>query len=371
MMKKLLLAAFLTTALFSGLNYSIYAQAANAVELETLNQGQVKNIIRVNSENELPKDGTTYTLVYSKQHCKLPDEPEKTTGTSQNTTTATTSTSTSQDTTTTTASTSTSQEVTTASSSTTETHNTTTSSTVVTNPVVPTTNSSTTEANNTTTTSMNEATQKKTTESAPQTTSALTSVLKAQVKQSLPQTGTQKSVAVVLTAGVLVALAFLMIKYHKKKVWMVLLITASVTSLYNLRNVMAQNETKVTTIPVTTFIPTSDHCLYGYIIIPKNSETTKSETSKGEPLVFEKPEFKGGVPGMPEVHENPEFNGGVVPNEAPIHDKPSIEVTMEEPIFESSSVETTAGTSTEPETEPEPTTTTEFEPTTAEASANN
>ena len=336
MMKKLLLlAAFLTTALFSGLNYSIYAQAANAVELETLNQGQVKNIIRLNSENELPKDGTTYTLVYSKQHCKLPDEPEKTseviTGTSQNTTTVT------------------SQEVTTTSSSTTE-------------------------------------TQKKTTESAPQTT-ALTTVLKAQVKQSLPQTGTQKSVAVVLTAGVLVALAFLMIKYHKKKVWMVLLLTASVTSLYNLRNVMAQNETKVTTIPVTSFIPTSDHCLYGYIIIPKNSETTKSETSKGEPLVFEKPEFKGGVPGMPEVHknpefnggtpgmpevhENPEFNGGVVPNEAPIHDKPSIEVTMEEPIFESSSVETTAGTSTEPETEPEPTTTTEFEPTTAEASANN
>ena len=78
MIKKLLLSAtFLTTALFSGLNYSIYAQAANAVELETLNQGQVKNIIRVNSENELPKDGTTYTLVYSKQHCKLPDEPEK------------------------------------------------------------------------------------------------------------------------------------------------------------------------------------------------------------------------------------------------------------------------------------------------------
>lgn len=214
----------------------------------------------------------------------------------------------------------------------------------------------------------------------------------------MPQTGTQKSIAVVLTAGVLVGLAFLMIKYHKKKVWMVLLITASVTSLYNLRNVMAQNETKVTIIPVTTFVPTSDHCLYGYIIIPKNSETTKFETSKGEPLVFEKPEFEGGVPGMPEVHEKPEFeggvpgmpevydkpefkggvpgmpevydkpefNGGVVPNEAPIHDKPSIETTVEEPIFESSSVETTttAGTSTEPEAEPEPTTTTETEPTT-------
>ena len=347
MIKKLLLSAtFLTTALFSSLNYSIYAQAANAVELETLNQGQVKNIIRVNSENELPKDGTTYTLVYSKQHCKLPDEPEKTsevtTGTSQNTTTVT------------------SQEV-------------------------------------TTTISKNEATQKKTTESTPQTTT-LTTVLKTQAKQSLPQTGTQKSIAVVLTAGVLVGLAFLMIKYHKKKVWMVLLITASVTSLYNLRNVMAQNETKVTTIPVTTFVPTSDHCLYGYIIIPKNSETTKFETSKGEPLVFEKPEFEGGVPGMPEVHEKSEFNGGtpgmpevydkpefkggvpgmpevydkhefnggVVPNEAPIHDKPSIETTVEEPIFESSSVETTttAGTSTEPEAEPEPTTTTETEPTT-------
>ena len=120
MIKKLILSAtFLTTALFSGLNYSIYAQAANAVELETLNQGQVKNIIRVNSENELPKDGTTYTLVYSKQHCKLPDEPEKTsevtTGTSQNITTATTSTSTSQ-------------EVTTTSSSTTETQKKTTES---------------------------------------------------------------------------------------------------------------------------------------------------------------------------------------------------------------------------------------------------
>lgn len=290
MIKKILLSAiFLTTALFSGLNNSIYAQVANTVELETLNQSQVKNIIQVNSENELPKDGTTYTLVYSKQHCKLPDEPEKT----------------------------------------------------------------------------SEATQKKTTESTPQTTT-LTTVLKAQAKQSLPQTGTQKSIAVVLTAGVLVGLAFLMIKYHKKKVWMVLLITASVTSLYNLRNVMAQNETKVTTIPVTTFVPTSDHCLYGYIIIPKNSETTKFETSKGEPLVFEKPEFEGGVPGMPEVYDKHEFNGGVVPNEAPIHDKPSIETTVEEPIFESSSVETTttAGTSTEPEAEPEPTTTTETEPTT-------
>ena len=343
MIKKLLLSAtFLTTALFSGLNYSIYAQATNAVELETLNQGQVKNIIRVNSENELPKDGTTYTLVYSKQHCKLPDEPEKTsevtTGTSQNITTATTSTSTSQ-------------EVTTASSSTTETHNTTTSSTVVTNPVVPTTNSSTTETKNTTTASINEESQKKTTESVPQTTSALTSVLKAQVKQSLPQTGTQKSVAVILTAGVLVGLAFLMIKYHKKKVWMVLLITASVTSLYNLRNVMAQNETKVTTIPVTTFVPTSDHCLYGYIIIPNTSETTKISTEKGQPEILDKPEFTA-EKGQPEVLDKPEF-------------------TTEKGVPETQSVlPEYVGTATEPITEAEPTTTTEFEPTTI-ASANN
>ena len=310
MIKKLLLSAiFLTTVLFSGLNHSIYAQVANTVELETLNPEQVKNIIRVNSENDLPKDGTTYTLVYSKQHCKLPDETENT----------------------------------------------------------------------------SDATQKKTTESAPQTTT-LTTVLKAQVKQSLPQTGTQKSIAVVLTAGVLVGLAFLMIKYHKKKVWMVLLITASVTSLYNLRNVMAQNETKVTIIPVTTFVPTSDDCLYGYIIIPKNSETTKFETSKGEPLVFEKPEFEGGVPGMPEVHEKPEFeggvpgmpevydkpefkggvpgmpevydkpefNGGVVPNEAPIHDISSIVVTTTTAVTATEATVTTVTTTTSTE----PTTTT-------------
>ena len=321
MIKKLLLSAtFLTTALFSGLNYSIYAQAANAVELETLNQGQVKNIIRVNSENELPKDGTTYTLVYSKQHCKLPDEPEKTsevtTGTSQNITTATTSTSTSQ-------------EVTTTSSSTTE-------------------------------------TQKKTTESAPQTTTTFTTVLKNQVKQSLPQTGTQKSVTVILTAGVLVALAFLMIKYHKKKVWMVLLITASVTSLYNLRNVMAQNETKVTTTTVTTFVPTSDHCLYGYIIIPNTSETTKISTEKGQPEILDKPEFTA-EKGQPEVLDKPEFT--TEKGQPEVLDKP--EFTTEKGVPETQSVlPEYVGTATEPITEAEPTTTTEFEPTTI-ASANN
>ena len=300
-MKKLILSViFIFTALFSGLNHSIYAQAANTVELETLNQSQVKNIIQVNSENELPKDGTTYTLVYSKQHCKLPDEPEKTseltTGTSQNTTTVT------------------SQEVTTTSSSTTE-------------------------------------TQKQTTESAPQTTT-FTSILKNQVKQSLPQTGTQKSVTVVLTAGVLVGLAFLMIRYHKKKVWMVLLITASVTSLYNLRNVMAQNETKVTTTTVTTFVPTSDHCLYGYNIIPNTSETTKSSTEKGQPEILDKPEFTT-EKGVPETQsELPEYVG--TSTEATVTtattttstEPTTTVVTSAEPIFESSEVESTEDATT-------------------------
>ena len=280
-MKKLILSViFIFTALFSGLNHSIYAQAANTVELETLNQGQVKNIIRVNSEDELPTDGTTYTLVYSKQHCKLTDEIEKT----------------------------------------------------------------------------SEATQKKTIESAPQTTT-LTTVLKAQAKQSLPQTGTQQSLTIVLTAGVLVALAFLMIKYHKKKVWMVLLITASVTSLYNLRNVMAENETNITTIPVTTFVPTSDHCLYGYIIIPNTSETTKFETTKGESLVYEKPEFKGEVPRMPEAHKKAEV----------LSEKGEPLVQPELPEYEVPTT-TTAGTSTEV-TVTTATTTTSTEPTTTTASA--
>ena len=280
-MKKLILSViFIFTALFSGLNHSIYAQVANTVELETLNQGQVKNIIRVNSEDELPTDGTTYTLVYSKQHCKLTDEIEKT----------------------------------------------------------------------------SEATQKKTIESAPQTTT-LTTVLKAQAKQSLPQTGTQQSLTIVLTAGVLVALAFLMIKYHKKKVWMVLLITASMTSLYNLRNVMAENETKITTIPVTTFVPTSDHCLYGYIIIPNTSETTKFETTKGESLVYETPEFKGEVPRMPEAHKKAEV----------LSEKGEPLVQPELPEYEVPTT-TTAGTSTEA-TVTTATTTTSTEPTTTTASA--
>ena len=300
MIKKLLLSAtFLTTALFTGLNYSIYAQAVNTVELETLNQGQVKNIIRVNSENELPKDGTTYTLVYSKQHCKLPDEPEKT------------------------------SEVTTTSSSTTE-------------------------------------TQKKTTDSAPQTTT-FTSILKNQVKQSLPQTGTQKSVTVVLTAGVLVGLAFLMIKYHKKKVWMVLLITASVTSLYNLRNVMAQNETKVTTIPVTTFVPTSDHCLYGYIIIPNTSETTKITTEKGQPEILDKPEFTA-EKGQPEVLDKPEFTTekGLPETQSEL---PEYVGTATEPTVTTATTTTSTEATTEATTTTTEATTTTTTPT--EASTNN
>lgn len=308
MIKKLLLStAFLTTALFSGLNYSIYAQAVNTVELETLNQGQVKNIIRVNSENELPKDGTTYTLVYSKQHCKLPDEPEKTsevtTGTSQNTTTST------------------NQEVSATSSSTTE-------------------------------------TQKKTTESAPQTTTTLTTVLKAQVKQSLPQTGTQKSVAIVLTAGVLVGLAFLMIKYHKKKVWMVLLITASVTSLYNLRNVMAQNETKVTTIPVTTFVPTKEYCLVGYIIIPNTSETTEITTEKGVPEIqSELPEYQVPTTAGTATEATVTTATTTTSTEPTTTTTTSTEATSAEPIFEASEVESTKATTTTEATTTEPTTT--------------
>lgn len=37
---------------------------------------------------------------------------------------------------------------------------------------------------------------------------------------------------------------------------------------------------------------------------------------------YEKPEFKGGIPGIPEVRELPPFEGGVIPNDAPVYDKP-------------------------------------------------
>lgn len=346
MIKKLLLStAFLTTALFSGLNYSIYAQAVNTVELETLNQGQEKNIIPVNSENDLPKDGTTYTLVYSKQHCKLPDEPEKT----SEVTTITTEKGVPE------VLDKPSIEIPTTASTSIET--TATTSTVVPNSVVSTTNSSTTETKNTTTVSKNEASQKKTTESAPQTTTTLTTVLKNQIKQSLPQTGTQKSVTVVLTAGVLVALAFLMIKYHKKKVWMVLLLTASVTSLYNLRNVMAQNETKVTTIPVTTFVPTKEYCLVGYIIIPNTSETTEITTEKGVPEIqSELPEYQVPTTAGTATEATVTTATTTTSTEPTTTTTTSTEATSAEPIFEASEVESTKATTTEPTTT-EPTTT--------------
>ena len=38
------------------------------------------------------------------------------------------------------------------------------------------------------------------------------------------------------------------------------------------------------------------------------------------------PEFEGGIPGIPEVRELPPFEGGVIPNDAPIYDKPSIDI---------------------------------------------
>lgn len=63
---------------------------------------------------------------------------------------------------------------------------------------------------------------------------------------------------------------------------------------------------------------------------------------------YEKPEFKGGIPGIPEVRElpeytepigtvpneapvldKPEFQGGVVPNDAPILDLPELEIPVE------------------------------------------
>lgn len=37
---------------------------------------------------------------------------------------------------------------------------------------------------------------------------------------------------------------------------------------------------------------------------------------------YDKPEFQGGIPGIPEVRELPPFEGGVIPNDAPIPNKP-------------------------------------------------
>ena len=157
----------------------------------------------------------------------------------------------------------------------------------------------------------------------------------------------------VLTAGVLVALAFLMIKYHKKKVWMVLLITASVTSLYNLRNVMAQNETKVTTIPVTTFVPTKEYCLVGYIIIPNTSETTKNlatTTTVGtatEPTVTTATTTTSTEPTTTTAGTATEATVTTATTTT-VTEPTTTVVTSAEPIFESSEVESTeAATTTE------------------------
>lgn len=44
---------------------------------------------------------------------------------------------------------------------------------------------------------------------------------------------------------------------------------------------------------------------------------------------YDKPEFQGGIPGIPEVRELPPFEGGVVPNDAPILDLPELEIPVE------------------------------------------
>ena len=44
---------------------------------------------------------------------------------------------------------------------------------------------------------------------------------------------------------------------------------------------------------------------------------------------YEKPEFQGGIPGIPEERELPPFEGGVVPNDAPILDLPELEIPEE------------------------------------------
>lgn len=44
---------------------------------------------------------------------------------------------------------------------------------------------------------------------------------------------------------------------------------------------------------------------------------------------YEKPEFKGGIPGIPEVRELPPFEGGVIPNDAPILDLPELHIPVE------------------------------------------
>lgn len=52
-------------------------------------------------------------------------------------------------------------------------------------------------------------------------------------------------------------------------------------------------------------------------------------TVPNEAPVHDKPEFQGGIPGIPEVRELPPFEGGVIPNDAPILDLPELEIPVE------------------------------------------
>ena len=52
-------------------------------------------------------------------------------------------------------------------------------------------------------------------------------------------------------------------------------------------------------------------------------------TVPNEAPVHDKPEFQGGIPGIPEERELPPFEGGVVPNDAPVLDLPELEIPVE------------------------------------------
>lgn len=62
----------------------------------------------------------------------------------------------------------------------------------------------------------------------------------------------------------------------------------------------------------------------------ENKPEPTFEIPKESPKV-EIPEFEGGIPGIPEVREKPEWSGGVVPNEAPVLDKPEFIIDIPEP----------------------------------------
>nr|DAZ10489.1 MAG TPA: putative outer membrane protein [Caudoviricetes sp.] len=57
----------------------------------------------------------------------------------------------------------------------------------------------------------------------------------------------------------------------------------------------------------------------------ENKPEPTFENPREAPKV-EIPEFQGGIPGIPEERELPPFEGGVIPNDAPIYDKPSIDI---------------------------------------------